>query len=153
MDNLPAKITAQLPAPTPCATASMSSEECADHRSRIGFEVEIVLQGYWQDQLSPQMKTAVIADWADELEDWPVEQVRWGLREWRRENPRRKPNPGDILAVLKRKRGEEYAAKIRKLPKADNVTPIVSDEARARNLKLIEEYGFAVKRMPKGGAE
>ncbi|WP_166461944.1 hypothetical protein [Paracoccus alkanivorans] len=50
-----------------------------------------------------------MADWADELEDWPAPQVKWALREWRRENPRRKPNPGDILGVLKKRRGDEYA--------------------------------------------
>lgn len=67
-----------------------------------------MLQGYWQTQLSPAMKSAVLADWADELEDWTREQVRWGLRRWRRNNPNKKPNPGHIAALLKQK----WAAKV-----------------------------------------
>lgn len=99
--------------------------------------------------MDPKLRAAVLADWADELQDWSISQVRWGLRQWRSDNPRRKPNPGDIVGVLKRRRGEEYAAKARALPKADNVTPIVTDEARARNLELLAQLlPAAVQRVP-----
>ena len=148
MTNLPSTFRA-LPPPTPCVTSSMSPEECAVHRQKIAFEVEVVLDGYWHTQPPVELKAAVMADWADELEDWTLEQVRWGLRAWRRDNPRRKPNPGDIVQILKRRRGEEYAAKARALPKADNVTPIVTDEARARNLELLAQLlPAAVQRVP-----
>ncbi|WP_377758852.1 hypothetical protein [Paracoccus angustae] len=130
-------------------TNSMSQDECARHRSRIGFEVEVVLQGYWQEQLAPELKAAVLADWADELEDWHLEQVRWGLREWRRENPRRKPNPGDIVAVLKKRRGEEYAARAAALPKPGDVQPVITEEARARNAARVAElFPSIIKRIP-----
>ena len=79
----------------------------------------MILQGYWQADLAPEMKAAVMADWSDELEDWTVEQVRWGLREWRRDNPRRKPNPGDVLAILKVQRGKVEAAKLASAPRPD----------------------------------
>lgn len=127
----------------------MSQDECAEHRSRIGFEVEIVLQGYWQEQIAPQMKAAIMADWADELEDWPVDQIRWALREWRRENSRRKPNPGDIVTVLKKRRGEEFARKAAALPKPADTPVVVTEEARLRNQALVEQMGFGVKAMPR----
>ena len=108
-----------------------------------------MLQGYWHTEMPAPLKAAVLADWADELEDWPLEQVRWGLREYRRENPRRKPNPGDILAVLKKRRGQEYAAKAAALPKADNFAPVITDEARARNAaKVAELFPAIAKRIP-----
>lgn len=65
----------------------------------------MVLQGYWQAEMSPEMKAAVLADWADELQDWTIEQIRWGLREWRKREPRRRPNPASISAILKEQRG------------------------------------------------
>lgn len=127
----------------------MSQDECAAHRSRIGFEVEIVLQGYWQEQIAPQMKAAIMADWADELEDWPVDQIRWSLREWRRENPRRKPNPGDIVGVLKKRRGEEFAARQASLPKPAPSEPVITEEARQRNLARVAElFPQVVRRAP-----
>lgn len=86
----------------------------------------MILQGYWQTDLDPRIKAGVMADWADELEEWPIPQIKWSLREWRRENPRRKPNPGDILGVLKKRRGEEYAKRRQQAapePQRQGMTP------------------------------
>lgn len=54
------------------------------------------------------MKAAILADWMDELEDWTVDQIRAALREWRRTNPSKKPNPGHILILLKAGRGRAW---------------------------------------------
>lgn len=67
--------------------------------------------GYWQDNAASALHAAMMADWADELEDWTVEQVRWGLREYRRENPTRRPNPALIAKLLKDRRGRELVAR------------------------------------------
>ena len=111
MPSLPA-LRATLPSPTPCVTSSLTPDEIAAHRSRLCFEVEVVLKngGYWQENAAPALQAAMMADWADELEDWTVEQVRWGLREYRRENPTRRPNPALISKLLKEQRGREMVA-------------------------------------------
>lgn len=117
----------------------MSSDDLAAHRSRIGFEVERVLLGYWQTDIEPVMKAAVLADWADELEDWSVDQVRWALRAWRRDNSRRKPNPGDILLILKRRRGVAAAERMGASAQAGALQEVrVTDEERARNLAVVQ---------------
>jgi len=127
----------------------MSPEECAVHRQKIAFEVEVVLDGYWHTQPPVELKAAVMADWADELEDWTLEQVRWGLRAWRRENPRRKPNPGDILGILKTQRGKTEAAKLAALPRPQPAPRApVTGEAAA---EILARAGFAPRRV--GGAE
>ena len=143
--NLPSLI-AKLPPPTPCVTSSMSREECVAHRARIAFEVEVVLQGYWQAELSSEMKAAVMADWSDELEDWTVEQVRWGLRQWRKDNPRRKPNPGDVVAILKEQRGKTEMAKLAAIapPQPERPEPISAERATS----ILAEVGFNVRRIP-----
>lgn len=58
------------------------------------------------------MKGAVLADWTDELEDWPVADVRWALRKWRTDFPSKKPNPAHISAILKDARGRALAGKV-----------------------------------------
>lgn len=123
----------------------MSPEECAAHRARLAFEVEVVLQGYWQADMAPEMKAAVMADWSDELEDWTVEQVRWGLRQWRRENPRRKPNPGYVLAILKEMRGKTEMAKLAALPRPEpeRREPVSAERASA----ILAEVGFRPRRV------
>lgn len=75
--------------------------------------VEIVLDGYWRDDMSQAMRTAVLADWADELEDWPADSVQDALRQWRRQNPSKKPNPGHILKILNQAWGEAHADQVK----------------------------------------
>lgn len=89
---------------------SLSQRECEDHRARLAIEVEIVLDGYWQNRPGDQMKAAILADWMDELEDWHIDQIRWALRRWRSLNPSKKPNPAHIAAILKCERGRAYVA-------------------------------------------
>lgn len=124
----------------------MSQEECVAHRARIAFEVEVILQGYWQAELSSEMKAAVMADWSDELEDWTVEQVRWGLRQWRRDNPRRKPNPADVLAILKEQRGKTEMAKLAAIapPQPERPEPVTAEKAA----EILAAVGFNVRRIP-----
>lgn len=107
--------------------------------------MEVVLQGYWQADLAPEMKAAVMADWSDELEDWTVEQVRWGLRQWRRENSRRKPNPGDVLAILKEQRGKTEMAKLATLvrPEPERREPVSAERAS----EILAEVGFRPLRI------
>ena len=145
MTNLPSTFRA-LPPPTPCVTSSMSSDELAHHRKRVSFEVEVILQGYWQAEMAPEVKAGVMADWADELQDWTVEQVRWGLRQWRRENPRRKPNPGDVLAILKEQRGKTEMAKLAAIapPQPERPEPVSAERAAS----ILAEVGFNVRRIP-----
>lgn len=75
--------------------------------------VEIVLDGYWRDDMSQAMRTAVLADWADELEDWPADSVQDALRQWRRKNPSKKPNPGHILQILSKAWGEIHSEQVK----------------------------------------
>lgn len=89
-----------LPTPTPQHSQSLQPQELEEHRTKIAFDVEVVLRGYWQTNPPEAIKVAEMADWADTLENWTHEQVVWGLRKWRNENPSRKPNPGHILSLL-----------------------------------------------------
>ena len=89
-----------VPAKTPEVTQSLSPQQLEEHRARIWFEVEVVLQGYWQNIPSDAVKAAMLADWADTLEDWEHEQIVWGLRKWRDDFPSKKPNPSHIKNLL-----------------------------------------------------
>lgn len=107
--------------------------------------------------MDDRLKAAVMTDWADSLEDWGVEQVKWGLREWRKDNPNKRPNPDHITAILKRKRGEVEMAKVKAQivanHKPDPEPERLDAEARA---KLAAELGLPTltpKRFGGDGAE
>lgn len=101
---------AELPAPTPNLTQSLSQQELDDHRAKIGIEVEVVLDGYWHNRPDQAVKALILADWMDELEDWTLDQIRFGLRKWRDLNASKKPNPAHISLLLKHERGLAYVA-------------------------------------------
>jgi hypothetical protein len=78
----------------------------------------------------PDIKAGILADWADTLEDWSHEQVVYGLRKWRNENPSKKPNPGHVLAILKQARGAKVARTAQRAPEPAQL-PRVTPEAAA----------------------
>jgi hypothetical protein len=92
-------------------TQSLGPHALDKHRARIGVEVEIILHGYWKDQPAQIVKDGILADWMDNLQDWHADQIKAALVEWRNENPSKRPNPGHILKILKRRRGQVFAAR------------------------------------------
>jgi hypothetical protein len=97
--------------------------------------VEVILDGYWKDRPADALKAGIMADWMDTLQDWSHEQVVYGLRKWRNENPSRKPNPGHILAILKQARGAKVARTAQRAPEPaqlPRVTPEAAAEIMAR---------------------
>lgn len=99
----------------------------------------MVLSAYFQPHEDERIKAAQLAWWCDELEDWTQEQVVWALRQWNRDNPRLRPTPGDIVAVLKRKRGETIAAQ-RKVDQS-HPEPRHSDEHQAKMRERMARAG------------
>lgn len=149
--NLPVT-AAQLPPMTPYESVSREPREIAAHRKVVSGLVEIVLDGYWRDDLSQAMRTAILADWADELEDWPAESVQDALRQWRRENPSKKPNPGHILRILKQAWGERHADQVRavverlRAPAPLNIPDLADRRAIADD--LASKFPGLIKRIP-----
>ncbi len=112
----------------------------------IAFEVEVVLDGYWKDRVDAKLKAAVLADWSDTLEDWPLDQIRWGLREWRKGNPSKKPNPDHIATILKAKRGQVEVARMKARGEWQKPEPKKGKRLSAEGADAIcRQYGFSPK--------
>lgn len=69
----------------------------------------MTLAAYFDPNEGEEVKAGLLAWFCDELQEWEHRQVVWALRNWNRENPRRRPTPGDIVALLKKARGEKLA--------------------------------------------
>lgn len=110
----------------------MQPHERTDHRRAIAGVVEVVLSGYWQANEAEELRAAILRDWCDELENFDAKSVRGALRQWRQENPNRKPNPGHILALLSEAWGKRNAEQVRAaLAKPEPVRDLPSPERRA----------------------
>lgn len=105
----------------------------------------MVLAAYFQPFEDPDIITAQLAWWADELQDWTREQVVWGLREWNRRKPDKRPTPGHILDILKRQRGKKEAARMPAYePQAEPGNRPSAEEAN----DILRRAGFLPKTIP-----
>ena len=101
----------------------MSLEELDAHRKAIAFDVEVILDGYWDRRPPADVKAGILSDWCDALEDWSKEQILFVLRDWRAKKPSNKPNPGHIVKELKEMRGHAEVARSLAQPKPVDATP------------------------------
>lgn len=133
----------QYPPPTPQIAKSLSPQGLEDHRRAIASEVKIVLSAYFQPHEADEIKAAQLAWWCDELQDWTREQVVWGLRQWNRDNPDKRPTPGHILALMKTMRGKKEAKKLKAIapPPEPERKPMTAEQAAA----IMAEVGFKPK--------
>jgi hypothetical protein len=93
-----------------------------------------VLHGYWQTFPSEQIKTGILADWMDTLEDWSHEQVVYALRKWRNDFPDKRPNPGHILGMMKDLRGRRVAKSKPATPEPQRAKPTPEEMEQRRKL-------------------
>ena len=110
----------------------MPQHERTDHRRAIAGVVEVVLAGYWQPKEAEELRAAILRDWCDELENFDAKSVRAALRQWRQENPSKRPNPGHILAILNAAWGRKNADQVRAALAApvDQPKDRISDDRR-----------------------
>jgi hypothetical protein len=68
-----------------------------------------LLDGYWQSRPDEVVKREILRDWIDMLDGYSQDEITSACREWLREQPRKKPNAGDIRAIIQRGRAEIVA--------------------------------------------
>ena len=109
----------------------------------IAFEVEVVLDGYWEKRPPENVKAGILADWADTLQDWTAEQVVWALRKWRDDNPNKRPNPSHIRSLMLERRGQRIAAEVA----ATKPAPSPAKERVSREVAadILSQAGYAPK--------
>ena len=137
----PSSFAAKVPPATPLLSKSLSPQELSDHRQKIAFNVKVILSAYFQPHEAEEIRAAQLAWWCDELQDWTQEQVVWSLRRWNRDNPRSRPTPGDIVALMKDARGRKVAAQLPK-PAPELPRERISAERAA---EIMRQAGFAPK--------
>ena len=143
--DLPSTAGIEVATPTPQHDKSLSPQELADHRQKIAFEVKTILSAYFQPFEAEDIKAAQLAWWCDTLVEWTHEQIVYALRKWNEENPRLRPTPGDILSMLKEKRGKAIASRMKKSESKDlEQRERVSKEAAN---EILAQAGFGVRRF------
>ena len=146
---------AQLPPASALDASSMLPHERTEHRRAIAGVVQVILNGYWRPDDSDEMRAAILRDWCDTLENWKPESILAALRQWRDENPDKRPNPGHIVRALKDAWGKRHADQVR----AALAPPVEQPKQRVgaqRAAEIMAELGIrnplAVRAMDGGEA-
>ncbi|MCG6112884.1 MAG: hypothetical protein MEQ74_11970 [Paracoccus sp.] len=124
----------------------MPQRDLVEHRKRIAAIVDIELDGYFRPDMGEGRRAMLLARWCDELQDWPAESIRAAMAKWCRDQPRTRPNYGDILGLLRAAWGEKHAPAVRAAMAATQEAPREPISAERANA-ILAELGFAVKRV------
>lgn len=128
-------------------TRSLGSQELAQHRAMVGFELEVLAKkldrfGWERDRNNPAHDRMML-DWMDTLQDYPLDEIRAACRAAVLERPNAMPNEGHIVAQIKKARAAFLAINRPKpKPEPERQRP-TADQASA----ILAEYGFRPKRM------
>lgn len=113
----------------------------------IAGRVQTLLAHYFEPSRDAALTRAMLADWIEDLQTIPQWAIDDACRTYRRDQPRRRPTPGDIRnralsAVGERRSRERANAPVRELaePRPPRVT---AEQATA----IMAEMGFTPQRL------
>lgn len=99
----------------------------------------------WERDRNSAAHDRLVSDWMDALHDYPLDEVQAACREWVMSSPRKMPNEGDILGIIKTRRFSAMQAhKVTMPAQAEPPRKRPTPEEAAR---IIREAGLSVKRM------
>ena len=139
--------TIQPNAVTPLLSKSLGSQELAQHRATVAFELEVLSKkvdrfGWDRDRATPAQDRQ-ITDWMDALQDYPLIEVKAACVLAVRENPNKCPNEGHIRRIIIRERQRVVAGQPKTVePKAG--PRIVDDAMKARADAIVAGLGKGV---------
>lgn len=104
----------------------------------------------WERDRGSMAHDRIMTDWMDGLQDYPLGEVQEACRKWVREAPRKMPNEGDILSIIKRER-----ARLWELRKATQPVSEPEPEREARvspkaAADIVKRAGFAPRKFGGG---
>lgn len=129
---------------------SLGSQELGKHRAMVAVELEVMAKKMdrfgWERDRNSAAHDRLLSDWMDALHDYPLDEVRAACRDWVMSSPRKMPNEGDILSIIKRQRFETMQAHKAKMPAP---RPAPKDRvSKDRAAEILAEVGFAPRPMP-----
>lgn len=118
-------------------------QEREAHREWIGGRVLTLLSHYWREDDPVELTSAIGRDWADVLQGMPRDVLQQACLQYLREQPRRKPTPGEIYRMAQALMPKPQVVRE---PEPERGEPC-SKEAAA---EILQRAGFAPKRMEAG---
>lgn len=110
----------------------------------MGVRAEATLGDYWERFPSDVVKAEIIKDWIAILSPYSPAEILTACREWKAQNPRLRPGPGDVAGLIDAARGQWHRAQP-KLP-PEPVRVVTAEEMEQRRkvaADILRQTGFA----------
>ena len=82
-------------------SSTPSLRDQPDHRQWIAGRIYTLLSHYWREDDPDALTTAIASDWVEVLAGMPQRAIQTACLQYLRDEPRRKPTPGAILALAR----------------------------------------------------
>lgn len=132
-------------------SGSLDSQALAKHRAMIGIELEVLAKKFdrfgWERDAGTPVHDRMITDWMDALQDYPLDEVQAACRACVRDDPRRMPNEGAVLAQIMAARARLVAALPKPVEPARVLGPV--SDRRAAAARIIAEVGLSLTGGPR----
>jgi len=126
----------------PCAPPNGSTGK--RNSGWLAGRITTLLSHYYTPDIPATLSEAAMVDWLAVLDGLPTDDIERACMDYLREEPRRRPTPGDIRqrVLAKRAWAEKYRAPVVQIdaPSRERVTP---EAANA----ILAEAGFRPRRM------
>jgi hypothetical protein len=116
--------------------SSLTQPEAIRFRAWVGVRAEATLGDYWERFPADVVKAEIIKDWIAILSPYSPAEILTACRDWKIDNPRQRPGPGDIAGLINEAR-ERW---IRAQPKPQQEPPrVVTAEEMEHRRKVAAE--------------
>ena len=130
---------------------SLASQDLAKHAAMVALELEVMAKKMdrfgWERDRGTAAHDRIVMDWMNALQDYPLSEVQGACRKWVASNPRKVPNEGDILGIIRQERRSWLEASRVPQPEPERPPRVTSEEA-AEILKRagvrVNEHGGVV---------
>jgi hypothetical protein len=123
--------------------SSLTPPEATRFRAWVGVRAEATLGDYWERFPADVVKAEIIKDWIAILSPYSPAEIVTACRDWKADNPRQRPGPGDIGGLIGEARGRWLAAQRKPEPEVTRVvTAEDMERRRAAAADILRQAGF-----------
>lgn len=94
---------------------SLDLQDLTKHRAMVAFELEVLAKKFdrfgWERDRGTAAHDRLVTDWMDELQDFPLDEVRSAVRDALRDEPGKMPNEWHIVTKIMEARRRAYVPK------------------------------------------
>lgn len=122
--------------------------QLSDHLEWIGGRIETLLSHYFQPDQPQEVTEAALDDWVEVLVDYSQDHIENACKTYMRNQPRKRPTPGDIRSICEQQRDRERMRSQRANAGRGNRNDLSGEELRVLDMEILPGARRWVNEIP-----